>query len=206
MTRTSAAARAFEPRQSNSLADELRRFRLGRGPKTIVGSLEIATGGRTAARISTFTNAFWTARQRAAHSLHEVSYRACFKPQLPRFFVERLTEPGEIVYDPFMGRGTTLIEAALLGRVPYGCDVNPLSQVLCGPRLAPPSIEDVERALEKVDFDDGEATPRELRVFYHHHTLRQISALRKHLLARDRKNTLTAADRWIRMVAVNRLT
>ncbi|MEQ1867469.1 MAG: hypothetical protein ABL996_22765, partial [Micropepsaceae bacterium] len=32
--------------------------------------------------------------------LHEVSYRACFKPQLPRFFIERLTHPGEVVYDP----------------------------------------------------------------------------------------------------------
>ena len=44
--------------------------------------------------VPTFTNEFWTARQRAAHSLHEISYRACFKPQLPRFFIERLTVPG----------------------------------------------------------------------------------------------------------------
>jgi DNA modification methylase len=64
-----------------------------------------------------------------------VSYRACFKPQLPRFFIERLTQAGGIVYDPFMGRGTTLIEAALMGRRPYGCDVNPLSAVLGEPHL-----------------------------------------------------------------------
>ena len=56
-----------------------------------------------------------------------MSYRACFKPQLPRFFISRLTEPGERVYDPFMGRGTTVIEAALLGRTPAGCDINQLS-------------------------------------------------------------------------------
>jgi len=62
-----------------------------------------------------------------ASRLHEISYRACFKPQLPRFFIERLTHPGDAVYDPFMGRGTTLLEAALLGRTPFGCDVNPLS-------------------------------------------------------------------------------
>ena len=53
-----------------------------------------------------------TARQRQASSLQEISYRACFKPQLPRFFIERLTQPGEVVYDPFMGRGTTVVEAA----------------------------------------------------------------------------------------------
>src|SRR5690348_7475868 len=38
-------------------------------------------------------NEFWTSEQRQAHSIHEVSYRACFKPQLPQFFVERLTNP-----------------------------------------------------------------------------------------------------------------
>ena len=52
-----------------------------------------------ARRAPTFVNEFWTAKQRQACSLHEVSYRACFKPQLPRFFIERLTEPGEVVYD-----------------------------------------------------------------------------------------------------------
>jgi|GEM_PF-1021894 len=55
-------------------------------------------------------NEYWTSGQRQANSLHEVSYRACFKPQLPRFFIERLTEPGDTVYDPFGGRGTTAIE------------------------------------------------------------------------------------------------
>lgn len=51
-------------------------------------------------------NEFWTSGQRQAHSIHEVSYRACFKPQLPEFFIKRLTKPGDAVYDPFMGRGT----------------------------------------------------------------------------------------------------
>ncbi len=50
-------------------------------------------------------NEFWTSGQRQAHSIHEVSYRACFKPQLPEFFIKRLTKPGDAVYDPFMGRG-----------------------------------------------------------------------------------------------------
>jgi hypothetical protein len=68
-------------------------------------------GRRTAVErrdgIDFFFNEFWTARQRQAHRLHEISYRACFKPQLPAFFIERLTEAGGRVYDPFMGRGTT---------------------------------------------------------------------------------------------------
>jgi hypothetical protein len=93
-----------------------------------------------------------------------------------------------------------------MGRRPLGCDVNPLARVLCGPRLQPPRLADVERALAAVDFDDAGEMPDELLVFYHRDTLRQISALRKHLLTREAAGTMTAADRWIRMVAVNRLT
>src|SRR5262245_32372111 len=97
--------------------------------------------GRTV-EAPTFVNEFWTAKQRQASRLHEVSYRACFKPQLPRFFIERLTQPGDRVYDPFMGRGTTPLEAALLGRAPAGCDINPLSTVLTKPRVCPPILAD----------------------------------------------------------------
>ena len=57
---------------------------------------------------------FWTAKQRYGHSIHEISYRACYKPQLPAYFIKRYAEPGQLIYDPFMGRGTTLIEAKLL--------------------------------------------------------------------------------------------
>ena len=99
----------------------------GTGSRRPVVETAVDVDGRTVT-VTTFVNEFWTSRQRAAHSLHEVSYRACFKPQLPRFFIERLTRAGDAVYDPFMGRGTTLLEAALLGRVAIGCDINPAQQ------------------------------------------------------------------------------
>ncbi len=156
--------------------------------------------------VPTFVNEFWIAKQRQAHSLHEVSYRACFKPQLPRFFIERLTRPGDVVYDPFMGRGTTLIEAALLGRIPFGCDINPLSLVLTRPRLNPPQLDEIVRRLEQINFAARDQCPEELLAFYHAETLREIVALRNYLLVRQEKNSLDGLDEWIRMVAVNRLT
>jgi len=162
--------------------------------------------GGGAVRVPTFVNEFWTSRQRAAHSLHEISYRACFKPQLPRFFIDRLTEPGAVVYDPFAGRGTTPLEAALAGRVPVACDVNPLSAMLLEPRLSPPAIDDVRTRLEAVDLERRVRAPRDLQVFFHPGTLGEISALRAYLLERERAGTLDGIDRWIRMVAVNRLT
>jgi hypothetical protein len=45
----------------------------------------------------------WTAKQRQMCSLHEISYRACFKAELPEFFISRFSKENEIVYDPFAG-------------------------------------------------------------------------------------------------------
>jgi len=150
-----------------------------------------------------FVNAFWTSAQRRAHSLHEVSYRACFKPQLPEFFIARLTAPGETVYDPFSGRGTTALQAALMGRRPAGNDISPLGALLCRPRLAPPTISAIADRLASLDLT-GEAPAADdpLLTFYHPDTLRRIVALRRHLLSRE----ADATDDWLRMVALNRLT
>lgn len=159
-----------------------------------------------AGRVPTFVNEFWTAKQRAASRLHELSYRACFKPQLPRFFIERLTRAGDVVYDPFMGRGTTSVEAALLGRVPFGCDVNPLSAMLTRPRLAPPSLAQVTARLAEIDLNSPDEMPEDLLVFYHPETLREIASLKKYLVRRRNEKALDAVDDWICLVALNRLT
>lgn len=187
-----------------SFESHLREFRW-EGKSTEVYQTVVDVDGRSVS-VNTFVNEFWTSRQRAAHSLHEVSYRACFKPQLPRFFIERLTRPQDVVYDPFMGRGTTLVEAALLGRVPVGCDINPLSRFLVSPRLQPPSIEAVRRRLSTIDWTANEEFPEELLTFYHPDTLREICALKADFVRRREMGALDTIDAWIRMVAVNRLT
>ncbi len=153
-----------------------------------------------------FVNEFWTSRQRAAHSLHEISYRACFKPQLPRFFITRLTDPGDIVFDPFMGRGTTLLEASLLGRDALGNDVNPLGRMLIEPRLEPPTIGKVEERLCSIRLDAPGPPPDGFNVFFHERTLQEICGLRAYLLHRAREGSEDRVDEWIRMVALNRLT
>ena len=155
-----------------------------------------------------FVNEFWTSAQRAAHSIHEVSYRACFKPQLPRFFIENFTIPGDIVLDPFMGRGTTPIEAHLIKRLAFGNDINPLSLLLTRPRLRIPRLIDIERVLKSVPWEKGKIDREDLLEFYHPVTLRQLCALREWLMreapiADCRPDP--AAD-WVRMVAINRLT
>ena len=168
--------------------------------QTIVETLE--ADGVTADR---YINEFWTARQRQAASLHEISYRACFKPQLPRFFIDRFTEPGDTVYDPFSGRGTTALEAAIKNRPAIANDVNPLSRILAEPRLNPPLYEDIETRLESIPKVDLAEDP-DLSMFYHPDTLAEIVSLREYLLNREETGQYDRIDAWIRMIATNRLT
>ena len=153
-----------------------------------------------------FTRAFWTSRQRQAHNLHEVSYRACYKPQLPRLFIERLTAPGDRVYDPFSGRGTTALEAALLGRRMAANDINPLSRILLEPRLTPPDLESLARRLASIPRTGAETCAVELGMFFQEDTLQELLALRQWFAAREASGEFDALDQWLRMVATNRLT
>jgi len=193
------------PEKASEFAEEIGAFHeFGTATRVLFTETESAT--EELIRVPTYVNEFWTAKQRAASRLHEISYRACFKPQLPRFFIQRLTAPGEIVYDPFMGRGTSLVEAALLGRTPFGCDINPLSVFLTRPRLNPPTLEQIATRLGEVPLDNHKEWPEELLVFYHPETLKKLVALKEYLLRRTASGELDAADDWIRMVAINRLT
>jgi len=155
--------------------------------------------------VTTYTGEFWTSRQRQASPLHEISYRACFKPQLPRFFIDLLTQPGDIVYDPFSGRGTTAVEAGLCGRQAIANDANPLSRMLTEPRFFPQTPEVVADRLATIPRD-GNRADCDLSMFYHPDTEREIVALRRYLLKKREDGDLDAIDHWIWMVATNRLT
>jgi hypothetical protein len=156
--------------------------------------------------IPRYTGEFWTSKQRQAHSLHEISYRACFKPQLPRFFIEYLTKETDTVYDPFSGRGTTVIEAGLMGRNVIANDINPLSALLSRPRFFPPSPEELMRRLDTIPMDENEHADINLSMFFHPKTEAEIVSMKNYLTERRENGTEDDIDRWIRMVATNRLT
>jgi hypothetical protein len=149
---------------------------------------------------------FWTSGQRQANRIHEVSYRACFKPQLPKFFIEKFTEPGEIVYDPFAGRGTTAIEAALSSRLVISNDVNPISRILTEPRLHIPQLEELEKRLSKIPRVGEDLDSSDLGMFYQTETMAELMGLKLYLKSRKDAGLEDGLDRWIRMVATNRLT
>lgn len=149
---------------------------------------------------------FWTSAQRQGMNLHEISYRACFKPQLPHYFISRFSEPGDLIYDPFAGRGTTLIEAASMGRRVVMNDVNPLSTYFTRPRLELPTLEDIAKRLESIPRVTRRIPAIDLSMFYETKTLTEILALQEYLERVKRDGSEDAVDRWIRMAATNRLT
>ena len=157
-------------------------------------------------KIPKYINEYWTARQRQANSIHEISYRACFKPQLPRFFIELLTNENDVVFDPFSGRGTTAIEAALLNRKFIANDINPLSTILAKPRIKPPLLNEIVERFEDINLNEKLDCDIDLSMFYHEETLQEILFLRNYLLNRKAENKEDYIDEWIRMVATNRLT
>ena len=54
-------------------------------------------------------------------------YPARFPSGLPTYFIERLSNPRQVVLDPTCGSGTTLLEALVLGRNTIGVDIDPLA-------------------------------------------------------------------------------
>lgn len=183
-------------------------------PATLSGRLSVPPMPRPQAgrqsrhdlSVPVYEQSLWTSRQRQASAIHEVSYRACFKPQLPRYFIERLTRAGDLVYDPFSGRGTTAVEAALMGRRVAANDINPLSAIFTLPRLEAPDLADIEERLRTLPVGRRRKADIDLSMFYHPDTERELLALREYLARHAAAGTEDGADRWIRMVATNRLT
>lgn len=194
----------------NDLIEFFKNFSLETGPNL----LERSSGNKTQLefleiediKIPKLINEFWTAKQRQASSLHEITYRACFKGQLPRFFINLLTNENDTVYDPFNGRGTTVIEAALLGRNVVANDINPISKIFSYPRLKIPLIADLEKRLNQIPVDKNDKADLDLTMFYHPETELEIVSLKNYLRHKKENNTEDYLDFWLRMVATNRLT
>jgi len=157
-------------------------------------------------QIPRYINEYWTSKQRQNNPIHEISYRACYKAELPRFFISLLSKEKDIIYDPFSGRGTTVIEAALLNRNIIANDINPLSTILSRPRLFIPSINKLEERLKKIKFKKNQKAEIDLSMFYHPETESEIISLRNYFIKKKKNEEEDFVDSWIRMVATNRLT
>lgn len=80
--------------------------------------------------------------QEHLHALHP--YPAKFIPQIPRKAIESWSSKGEVIYDPFCGCGTTLLEASLMGRPSIGTDNNPVAILVSKAKTASYKLTDVD--------------------------------------------------------------
>jgi len=87
--------------------------------------------------------------QDSTHFFHH--WTAKFIPQIPRRAIEMYARPGDVVLDPFMGCGTTLVEAARLGYDSWGTDINPLAVNIARAKTAGIRHEAVSEFIEWLD-------------------------------------------------------
>ena len=114
----------------------------------------------------------------------------------PEVFVEehvrQFTSEGDHVYDPFSGRGTTLLQALLMGRHAVATDINPVAYCLSAAKAHVPSPESVISEVDRLEQryqDHGksqlEEQRRSLPPFlgraFHYTTLEQLLFLRQTL-------------------------
>ena len=126
---------------------------------------------------------------RWGHSMHTMCpYQGMFPPRLAHYFINQYSEPGDMVLDPFSGRGTTTLQARVEGRRTISNDLSPLGYVLSAAKANPPSwsainefVNKLERAFKRRANREIDA-PDDIRMLFHENTLRQIVFIRACLL------------------------
>lgn len=121
-------------------------------------------------------------RTKHVHSLHP--YLGKFIPQLVEVFLHRYFKRGDCVFDPFVGSGTTLVEANAFGAEAVGCDISAFNCLLSAVKTGNYSMGTLELALRGVlrdsaEFADGvvvEEANEWLRGWYAPQALRELLA------------------------------
>lgn len=117
------------------------------------------------------------------HPLHSICpYFAMF----PEDFVERHvlahSDVGDLVFDPFSGRGTTAFQSLLMDRQSAGTDINPVAACISGAKVEAPSLLTVLNRIDQLEASFSVAETKDLSDFFHvcfhEKTLPQVVYLR----------------------------
>jgi hypothetical protein len=122
--------------------------------------------------------------------LHSICpYFAMFPEDFVRTHLETYTKRGDVVFDCFSGRGTTLLEALLNGRFAAAIDVNPVAFCISGAKAEIPDYGFLGERLDDLEFlyrrtrssileHRRQELPRFFRRAFHAATLRQLIFLK----------------------------
>lgn len=132
-----------------------------------------------------------SASVRWGHSMHTMcSYHGMFPAKMAHYFIQRYSRPGDVVFDPFSGRGTVPLQSRVEGRRAVSNDLSPLAYVLSLAKSNPPSWQAINQYLSKLEnryeksTKSGPNVSEDIRMLYHPNTLAQIWYIRKALLRR----------------------
>jgi hypothetical protein len=121
-------------------------------------------------------------RTKHVHRLHP--YLGKFVPQLAEVFLRRYAAPGQLVWDPFAGSGTTLVEANAFGARAAGCDISAFNCLLTGVKTASyePArlLEDVVR-LTACGREAAHATSPYLKKWFATRSVRELLNFRERI-------------------------
>jgi site-specific DNA-methyltransferase (adenine-specific) len=150
----------------------------------------------------------WKSQPRLwGHAFHPMcSYLGSFPAALAHSFIARYSRPGDVVLDPFSGRGTVPLQACAERRIGAGNDLNPLAALLTAAKVDPPSRFEAKSRLARLQIDwtleaaawlgavsagagalvqrpggDFEVLPPEVAGAFHVRTFAQILFLRRRL-------------------------
>jgi SAM-dependent methyltransferase len=127
----------------------------------------------------------WKLPDSSPHSLHKMLSRpGSMPPAMARYFIRQYTSAGDLILDPFCGKGTALLEATLLRRQAIGLDVAPDAVIVANAKIDPPSKKAVKCMLESLAIcasENGHA-PWQIKTFFSSRTLKQLLGIRDHLL------------------------
>jgi len=128
-----------------------------------------------------------SASPRWGHSMHTMcSYHGMFPAKLAHYYIQRYSRPGDIVVDPFSGRGTVPLQARVEGRRTISNDLSPLAYVLSSAKANPPTWTGALAALNKLEkryiasAEELDVSP-DIRMLYHPATLNQLCYIRSYL-------------------------
>lgn len=113
---------------------------------------ETLSEGKHRASIRRLSELDWDFPAQASESMFSsLHWHPCrFPSQIPSIAIARLTDPGDVVLDPFMGSATTLVEAQRLGRRSVGIDINPISCLIAQAKTLPISSTAVRRYVNRM--------------------------------------------------------
>lgn len=132
------------------------------------------------------------------------SYLAMFPSKVPRDYIEEFTKEGEIVFDPFSGRGTTTLQAIKMKRIAISNDLSPLAYVLTKAKTYNIEYEKVFKRIKELEEEFNNSNwnikyynkeYEDIRVFYSRKNLTQIDFIRSKLGAKHK--TLNKIDNFI---------